>query len=124
MTCKLCAPFVGKGVRNLARGDMTVKFVASEPKCAFNEKGEFVNDNWDCQTLNVFRNDSKCTTTVFSEDQTLLVVALEGDFIVLGFYKQRGRVETAVVIYGPSSHPLTLREAEHAVEHGILPEQP
>lgn len=107
MTCVRCKPYVGNGVRDLGHG-----VFAERPRCAFTSSGRFRGgSNWDCQTLGVIRSHPFAVETG-SEDQTILVVPLHGEFVVLGFYKHRGHVEVALHVAEDKAAPLTLATVE------------
>lgn len=111
MTCKLCAPFIGKGMRRLGS-----VFSADEPRCAFDAEGKFKDLNWDCQTLSRLRRHPYATEN-YSEDQTLLTIPKDGRFVVLGHYKRRGRVEVAILVDEYTAEPLTLAVAEDFADY-------
>jgi hypothetical protein len=55
--------------------------------------------------------------SAYSEDQRAGIVPIRGEaaFVVLCWYKHRGRTENAIVIYGDSTRALTLSDAEAAL---------
>ena len=113
MTCARCKPYIGQGQRVLAP-----HVVADEPRCAFTSGGKFrSDDNWDCQTLAILRAHPFAVETG-SEDQTILVVPFDGEFVVLGFYKHRGHVETAIHIDEAAHSLLTLATVERLLTEG------
>lgn len=91
-------------------------------KCAF-VTTVFLSDNHDCATMRTLRalgddmfyryppGTKRC-----SEDQTLVVIPLEGKFIILGWYKERGRVELAQVVDEERIAPLDIDTAEECIE--------
>lgn len=89
----------------------------SAPKCAF-PLGLFDADNWNCATMNAIRDiadDSLASETlhaVWSEDQYAAVLPWEGRFVVLSWYKRRGRTEGAWLLEERSIALLTLGNAE------------
>lgn len=96
MTCRYCE---GKtATTDTSNPEFVIHREA--PKCAFPE-GVFVDANWDCGTMNhlrdiaEYRNDS-----IWNEDQWggIIPVPDAGKFIVLGWYKSRGRTENARVM--------------------------
>jgi hypothetical protein len=92
----------------------------SAPECAF-KTGVFDSSNWQCQTMNELR-DLVEDTAVYNDDQWAAVIAIPNDdvrtarvadFIILGWYKHRGRTEAAYML--DQDHPimpLTLAVAE------------
>ena len=90
----------------------TLPSFASEPKCAFAPTGVFVADNWQCATMNALREIARDTKIMWTCDQHAALLPLEGGFIVLGWYKDRGRTEYAGYLQDYVCGPLTLRTAE------------
>jgi len=74
----------------------------SAPKCAF-EEGEFSSDNWNCATMNELRAIAE-EREVWNQDQYCSIIPVPeseddcGEFLVLGWYKHRGKTEAAWVI--------------------------
>ncbi len=82
------------------------------PKCAFIE-GVFSTLNWNCATMNVLRDvAAELDRVIYSEDNWAALLNYDGGFIVLGWYKNRGRTEFAQVLFGEGMNPLTLMLAE------------
>lgn len=94
------------------------------PTCGF-VGGTFSDANWNCATLNALRGRAEAMETIVrTEGQAAALLPFDGDHIVLGWYKSRGRTECALVLSGDarvSTRPLTLRDAEAALE--MLPER-
>lgn len=83
MPCRLCV------------ADPHPKEFKTPRKCAF--ESEFFNsDNWNCATLNLLRAGKDNES--YSADQTLKVIPHSGTFLLLGFYKGRGRTEVVAVL--------------------------
>lgn len=80
------------------------------PKCAF-ETGVFVQDNWNCATLNALR---ETVSTVYSEENRIAVIPNhEGDFVLLFWYKSRGQTIQAMWVDDEGKiHELKLEQAE------------
>lgn len=85
-----------------------------DPKCAFSS-GTFSPDNWNCATANALRDeaDSEEHPPRWSEDQYGALVPWEGRFIVLSWYKHRGRTEGCWLMNSDRLEPLSLEDAEH-----------
>lgn len=106
---------------------------ASPRKCAFNT-GAFSPDNWNCETMNALRPqyDDKqigcgapCSTTLWNEDQNACLVSTgEGTYILLSWYKNRGRTEGAWSFYGESAPELLTLELAEALLSGSGAQQP
>lgn len=81
----------------------------SDPVCAFDELGNLKDkdfrDNWNCAILNKLRhicyNDNQFYTSsiaIFSEDEWGGVIAYDGNFIFLNWYKNRGGTQYIKII--------------------------
>lgn len=75
-----------------------------DPRCAFNENGTFIIDeygygkNWNCATLNKLRDYMHKNRFIsFTENQRIGYIRYDGMHLVLGWYKNRGRTEEFVV---------------------------
>lgn len=89
-----------------------------DPKCAF-KTGGFDSDNWNCATMNELR-DKFNDNQIWHEDQMGLMAKAfnSGEFLVLSWYKRRGRVEGAWIMDEDKMTSLTLAEAEKILEDG------
>lgn len=106
--------------------------------CAFPTRKSFVTDNWNCQTMVELRRllgrASHLSTSMpadrsyeFVQDDARLLVAripdtsddpaLQSGFLVLSWYKERGRTSQAMVFDGDSGRPLTYATAQHLLNH-------
>jgi hypothetical protein len=94
--------------RCIARGKT---WQGDDPSCGFDPSGVFTADNWNCATLDSLR-DLEVAEECYDSDQRLRVVPLNGKFIILGWYKARGRVEVARMVDSEKVEPLTLQAAE------------
>ena len=69
----------------------------SDPVCAFDFEGKF-QDNWNCATLNIIRENVEHMDDVYhSFDERLAVLPYDGLFLLLGWYKNRGRVDAFMI---------------------------
>ncbi len=84
--------------------------------CAF-KSGEFSLVNYCCETLAVFRHMTEEGAT-YNEDQWAAILPIKGfaAFIVLGWYKRRGRTEVARLLVDEHMIPLPLAVAEAALD--------
>jgi hypothetical protein len=111
MTCALCRPRIAEGVRLsvLSLGSLLYE---DPPKCAF-VRENFSDENWNCGTMNALRGlASVCS---WSDDQNAALLPMRdesGRFLLLGWYKNRGRTELARIVGEYDVEPLTLTEAE------------
>lgn len=92
-------------------------------KCAF-ESGVFDQDNWNCSTMNALRHmipegfakeQRVAGGSVWNDDEWCGVIPCAedgGDFLVLGWYKDRGRTQLAAIVSEHKMSPLTVAEAE------------
>lgn len=97
--------------RCLARGKT---WTGSNPICGFTERGRFKTDNWNCATLNDLR-DLVEPSQIWSEDDYVAAIPRgrgEPGFLVLCWYKRRGRTDRAFLLSSDWRRPLTLKEAE------------
>ena len=101
-----------------------------DPKCAFEAKsGRFDKGNWNCATMNALRSlvDPDDTpwdapNVIVNLDERIGVLAVPEDvtfkdiapaaFLVLAWYKRRGRVGEARIMDSDGVGRLTLRAAE------------
>lgn len=83
-------------------------------KCAF-ATGVFSDANWNCGTANALRDIASIhkAATRWNDQSIAYVPMPEYGFIVLGWYKQRGALDTAVML--DNFAPITLAEAEEAI---------
>lgn len=99
----------------------------NDPKCAFQNK--VFGDNWNCATMNTLRILAEEQGTVHYFDGTHVgIVHFEKEddpsycsnhsyFIVMVWYKRRGRVDTAHVLKDDGKKfPLTYKTALEAIE--------
>jgi hypothetical protein len=82
----------------------------SDARCGFAD-GLFHADNWNCATLNELRSRAE-EREAYSEDQYAALLPWDGAFLVLGWYKRRGRTEFAGLLHESTAEPLTLTGAE------------
>jgi len=88
-------------------------WMGADPDCAF-MTGEFDPDNWNCATMNALRGLEELPQARrwCCDDQSLLVFPLEGEFLILSWYKNRGRTDGAWTLYSDLIEPLSLEAAE------------
>lgn len=90
-------------------------FEDEQPQCAF-KSGAFVTDNWHCLTMNALRHlIEEKGQTIYALDQRLGVYPIDeaGRYLVMTWYKQRGRTEMAVIFDSEiEPGPVTLAQAE------------
>lgn len=115
MTCKRCEE----------RGKT---WEGSDPKCAF-ENGVFNPDNWNCATIielrkiaydnNLFHTyEEESISTLPLDSTTDSGLSLKNGFIVMNWYKDRGRTYNALYIHDSGYNVLTLQQAEDFLNHG------
>ena len=91
---------------------------ASDPRCGFDWKGVFTSDNWQCAGLSILRG-AGYEREVWSDDQHCTIVPMSDcRFIVLSYYKHRGRTEGAWVVEGSDVRPLTAGDV-YQYQHGL-----
>jgi hypothetical protein len=88
----------------------------SDPVCGF-ENNKFSSDNWNCASMNQLR-DLADASKVYNDDQycTIIPIPESCDFIVLYWYKSRGRTENAIVITDCGTEPLTINIVEDVLK--------
>lgn len=119
MVCKLCA-------------QREKTWQGSDPKCAFDQNGIFTSDNWACATMSRLRtiadeNDliqkvnetSLATIYVPSKDLDDITESdnfdAYGGFIILSWYKGRGRVSSAIFMSDEGTMPLNIEHVKRAI---------
>ena len=82
--CKLC----DANIKNWANS-------SSKIKCAFDSNGDFTNDNWNCGTMSTLRHIAGYNV-VRNGDDSISTLPLPNDngFLIISWYKSRGRTET------------------------------
>lgn len=131
MKCALCEKFYQKyplQTQDVALGKGKVHKLNSctmaAIKCAF-PKGMFSPNNWNCETMNKLRDlvgdwdtESKLGVQCYNNDQKIGLYPLNdtGDFLILTWYKRRGRTEGAWINSGSSMKRLSLKEAEKIIK--------
>lgn len=90
-------------------------FDEDKPECAFTS-GTFSTSNWQCLTMNALRHlIEEKGQTIYAIDQRLGVYPIDeaGRYLVMTWYKQRGRTEMAVIFDSEIvPQPVTLAQAE------------
>jgi len=88
-----------------------------DPKCAF-EKNIFDSDNWMCATMSKLRGIAERHEVSYNEDQYLAVIPIkdEATFLILSWYKHRGRIEGAWIVDSALIRPLSEQEAYDIIE--------
>ena len=94
-------------------------------KCAF-KNSKFSSDNWNCETMNRLRDlviddydgekgEGKC---LWNEDQKCGIYAIPetGEFLVLSWYKRRGRTDGAWIVNESEVRNLTLKDAKEIIK--------
>lgn len=84
----------------------------SDPRCAFGEGGVFRSDNWQCAGLSPLRDDATMGE-LWNNDQNASLLRIGDDtgcFIVLSYYKHRGRTEGAWLVDQSEMRPLTIAD--------------
>lgn len=90
----------------------------SDRECAF-ATGIFHSKNWNCGTMNELRDvaEGEGTEEYYNDQHAIVLPGFPGpsgpaNFIVLGWYKSRGRTEFGGVLAEYAMQPLTLDVAE------------
>jgi hypothetical protein len=107
--------------RCVSRGHPEV--CGSPIECGFTSDGSFRSQNWNCATLGELRQlawrNNRATRW---DDVSICHVPLPeyGGFVVLSWYKNRGRTDGAFVICEDECRPMTLADATTAIATGFL----
>lgn len=116
MTCKLCQE----------RGKT---WEGADPRCAFDDNGIFNKDNWNCATMNKLRNISEELDKTTRDDNSCGSIGYVpmvhdyapddfdtfGGYIVMMWYKERGKTGNALFMSDDETFPLTVQHAELAI---------
>jgi len=84
------------------------------PRCSF-PSGTFDPEGWNCATMSELRDIAGRRGPTSSEDQHAATLPWDGDFLVLGWYKNRGRTEFAGILRESAMEPLTLASADEFI---------
>jgi len=82
---------------------------ASNPECAFDSNGVFQESNWNCAGLGILRK-ACYEREVWNDDQHCAILSIkdQGSFIILSYYKHRGRTEGAWLVKEETIQLLTV----------------
>lgn len=93
-----------------------------DPRCAF-EHRVFSYDNWNCATMNILRDicekdmDKHSCYPYNNDQRAWLIPAFDmGEFLVLTWYKSRGKTDGAFIIDEEKHTVLTIEEAEAIIK--------
>lgn len=92
-------------------------------KCGFSSKGAFIQDNWNCATLNSLRSIAfELNTIQYMDDCSIATIPVrDKGWIVLSWYKVHGQTATARLIMDTTDKPLTAAIAMQAItQHAHL----
>jgi hypothetical protein len=83
-----------------------------DPKCGF-ETDVFSPENWNCASIGLLR-DLADERSVYNEGQYCSIIPIPDtcEFIVLSWYKNRGRTDYAIVMSDTGPRPLTIDVVE------------
>lgn len=92
--------------------DPRPKHFSEDRRCAF-RGGVFDHDNWNCSTMNELREIAEKSDPKWCENSNAALIpwSEKAVFIVLGWYKKRGRTEYAGILDDSLMFPLTLEKA-------------
>lgn len=83
----------------------------SDPKCAFDEGGVFTSNNWNCAGLADLRELAEhCEVWCDDQHTALIPIHDTGKFILLSYYKHRGKTEGAWLVNQTQIAPLTVQD--------------
>lgn len=88
----------------------------SDPECSFSSDGKFRSAGWNCGTANALRDlvcqDEEDSPRVWSEDNNAALLPWDGAFVLLTWYKHRGRTDGLWLVTSMAVERLTLDMAE------------
>jgi len=124
MPCEECIKYVNEHKNCTIPGTSRVGLKITEgcysefPKCAFDDKGNFQKDNWNCRTMMKLRELTDYHG--WNDDESINVVLMpNGRYLVMTYYKGRGKTGSAVVMCDDDEiRNLTLFEATELIEGG------
>jgi hypothetical protein len=88
----------------------------SDPQCAFGV-GVFSTDNWRCATMRELRKLVEDSAVWHEDEQAALLPVFDcGEFLLLTWYKSRGRTEGAWIVSESEIRVLTLEDAIKIIE--------
>ena len=91
----------------------------SDPNCAF-KNSIFDTDNWNCATMNKLRDLCEDKALWNNDQNAAIITGVDCDFIVITWYKRRGRTEGAYMLNDRECKLLTLEEAEKVIEFRVV----
>ncbi len=65
----------------------------SSPKCAFDENGNFLENNWNCATLNALREMGEEGRVWCDEQNMTIIQRYDVGHGILSWYKNRGKTD-------------------------------
>ena len=88
-----------------------------DPECAFT-KTFFSPENWNCATMNALRDLTEDRDFWESDNHAaMLPIPHAGEFLVMRWYKNRGRVDVAAVLNDQREfEAFSIRVAEHILD--------
>jgi hypothetical protein len=85
-------------------------------RCAFDDNGIFIKDNYCCETALALRNKFGQNHVTFSGNETLQSIPIgqnyEEAFLLIGVYKNRGCTQSLRILYGTKIKDLTYELAQ------------
>ena len=93
-----------------------------DPVCAFRGGRPFDAANWMCATMIAIREHMGVRDAVVVDDgdQHCAVTPWRGCFVMVGWYKRRGRTEAAVLLSEADVLPMTLHDATEFLRDSTL----
>ena len=85
----------------------------ADPDCGFDDAGKFTTENWNCATLNALRDMCE---GVYSEDSRAALVSCEEGWLVVYWYKRRGRTDEVYLFDGFDLQAVSLSKIEQILD--------
>jgi len=118
--CKYCDEFMEKHEKYYNELDKKWVLKISEssyysyPKCAFTPLGNYNKDNWECQTMVKLRQLEDHHD--WNDDESIGIVKISNGYLVMTYYKGRGRTGNAMIMCDDEMRELTLNDAYRILE--------
>jgi hypothetical protein len=87
----------------------------SKPRCAFDKKGRFNRNNWNCNLVAELREYEK-RVQIWNDDNYLTVIRNNGVFVVFSHYKHRGKTDGFWIIDGEKLRRGTEKDAKEILK--------
>ena len=85
--------------------------------CAFKDGENFTSDNWMCAAMNFLRYSVESVSYDDETEQSCGIINVgSGNFVVIYWYKSRGRTENAMLISNRENRIVRLSDFSHLIK--------